>query len=284
MLRPRAAASAVFLFLVVRASGAAAYCRLTTCEKAIEDCRLNENRCVRDGVNLVWNASPIVYRFQEDGSDKLDTKAARAAIRRAFDTWANAECKGGRTSLRFEEGPEIQANKRVGKKEAEEPFGIYFRDNTWPYKGAEDSLAFTYQNFGKDTGVIQYADIEINTTAAKFSLTDDEEGIDLQAVLTHEVGHYIGLAHSNDKKSIMVPSYCASDDRCQGRGVDKVRALAADDIKAVCTLYPPPQPTEPPAAAAACSAAAVPGSSWMAVLVLGGALARRRLRRQSCLR
>jgi hypothetical protein len=275
---PRTWAAAAFLLCVFSAPSASAYCRLTTCEKGIEDCDLNADRCVRDGVNLVWNASPITYRFQEDGSEKLDMDAARAAIRRAFDTWANVDCDDGRTSLRFHEGPTIRANKGSGEKEADEPFGIYFRDDAWPHKGAEDSLALTYQNFGKKTGTIQYADIEINTATAKFRVTDAEEGIDLQAVVTHEVGHYIGLAHSNDPSSIMVPSYCASDDRCKTKSVDRVRALSADDIDAVCTLYPPPQSSEP-AASAGCAAAPASGSVWIGALVLGAALARRRVRR-----
>jgi hypothetical protein len=277
MPRNRAVAAAAFLLVLVSAPGAWAYCRLTTCEKALESCKLNADRCVRDGVNLVWNASPIVYRFQEDGSKKVDRDAARAAIRRAFDTWANVECEDGRTSLRFQEGPAI-ADKPVGQKEADEPFGIYFRDDAWPYEDAEDSLAITYQNFGKKTGTIQYADIEINTATAKFRATDAEEGIDLQAVLTHEAGHYIGLAHSNDPKSIMVPSYCASDDRCETRSVDKVRALSADDIDAVCALYPPPRESEP-AASAGCAASPASGSLWFSAVAVAAVLVRRRMRR-----
>jgi hypothetical protein len=36
----------------------------------------------------------------------------------------------------------------------------------------------------------------------------------------------------------MAPSYCQSADRC-GTSADQARALADDDITAVCAMYPP---------------------------------------------
>jgi hypothetical protein len=117
-------------------------------------------------------------------------------------------------------------------------FGIYFRDTDWPYDNGEESLALTNQTYGKTNGFIDYSAIEVNTTTRDYRLTDEEQGIDFQAVLTHEVGHYIGLAHSGVDGSIMAPSYCQSSDRCNG-STDQARALADDDAAAVCALYPP---------------------------------------------
>lgn len=226
-----------FVALSTWSLSASAYCRLTTCE-ADEDCKLNENDCVRSGVPLIWKRSPIVYRFSREGSEKLNNAKAKAAIRRAFETWSSVECADGRTSLRFEEGEPIDSVKSLKSKTASEAFGIYFRDEAWPHDGANESLALTNHIFGKDTGTIEYADIEVNTSETEFALTDEEEGKDFQSVMTHEAGHYIGLAHSNDADSIMVASYCESTDRCSG-SIDRARELAKDDRKAVCTLYPP---------------------------------------------
>ena len=279
-------ASALIFFVAGEAS---AFCRTTTCDpnNPDDECRRNEDGCVKDGVPIKWKELPIVYRFHKAVSSKLDEAGVRAAVRMAFDAWQNVECSRGRTSLRFEEGSDIEVGKGLGKKEATEKFGIYFRDDEWPHSDAEESLALTTQIYGKTSGNIEYADIEINTADTNFRLTDDEgaDKVDLQAVVTHEVGHYIGLAHSNDPESIMVARYCESADRC-GQSTDVARGLSADDRKAVCTLFPPSGTGGGSSApeGAGCSQARTNGSGNAAIavgaLVLGcSVIARRRARR-----
>jgi len=251
------------------------------------DCPEDENGCRRGGPPLTWRELPLVYRFHRGGSEKLDMGRARAAIRRAFGTWESVSCNGERTSLRFEERSDIRSAKPVGRKsKGKEPFGIYFRDEGWPYDDEDESLALTNQTFGMVNGYIDYADIEINTTNRTFAVEDDEEGIDLQAVATHEIGHYIGLAHSRVPTSIMVARYCQSGNRC-GDDVKAARALDDDDKDAVCALYPPSGIAgvqyEPPATGCAVGASSTgtsPGGvlAGFGVLVAAAlrALARRR--------
>lgn len=238
------AAAAVLFFGGARAS---AFCRTTTCDpNAGDTCRKNDTGCIRDGVILKWRTSPIVYRFHSAGSEKLDNEKAREAIRAAFDAWSNVKCSNGRrTSLRFQEGPDFDQDKPLrGDKQGPVNFGIYFRDTEWPHNDSDESLALTNQVYTKISGMIDYADIEINTAMETFSL-GEAVGTDLQAVVTHEVGHYIGLAHSNDPESIMVARYCQSQDRC-GQTLEQKRALSDDDINAVCAAYEPPKNTDSP--------------------------------------
>jgi hypothetical protein len=54
--------------------------------------------------------------------------------------------------------------------------------------------------------------------------------IDLQNTVTHEVGHFIGLAHSSDSSTTMW-------DRTEPAQMSK-RILSADDVNGVCTIYP----------------------------------------------
>jgi hypothetical protein len=218
---------------------ASAFCRSTTCDSRSETCEKDDNGCPRTGAPLSWRALPLTYRFYAGGSDKLDRDESRESVRRAFQAWSNVSCDDGRTSLRFEEGKEIPGDHPLaGDEIAKASFGIYYRDEAWPYDDNNESLALTNQTFGKLSGFIDYSAIEVNTSTTEFRLRDDQKGIDFESVMIHEVGHYIGLAHSEVPSSIMVASYCQSADRCGG-GTDQARALSDDDIAAVCALYPP---------------------------------------------
>jgi hypothetical protein len=234
---------AVAAATLLGAREARAFCRSTACDSSTETCDKDENGCPRTGPPLSWRKLPIQYRFHAPGSAKLDMDRAREAVRRAFQTWSNVTCHGKRTSLRFEEGDDIPGKAPLaGNGPANVSLGIYFRDDGWPYDDGQESLALTNQKYGMINGYIDYSDIEVNMTSRTFRLSDGEKsatpGIDFQAVITHEVGHYVGFAHSNVDGAIMAPSYCQSAGRC-GTSTDAARALGDDDIAAVCALYPP---------------------------------------------
>jgi len=212
---------------------AEAFCRTTTCNPKKQTCRTVES-CARTGAPISWTVMPIPYRFHGRAPERLDRDEARGVIRLAFARWTEVVCSNGRrTSLRFQEGAEIPAAMPRGK----EPFGIYFRDDGWPHADADETLALTTHLFGHSGGEIRYADIEINSGEKEFTLRDTEKGTDLEAVMTHEVGHYIGLAHSPDLGSIMTTRYCQSGARCT-ETKELARDLGADDVEAVCALYP----------------------------------------------
>lgn len=221
-------------------ASAQAYCRTTTCDPKLEDCRVDENGCTRTGAPLTWRTLPITYRFHAKGSKQLDRREAREAVRAAFARWSFVACGNGkRTSLRFEEGEDISMTMPADPHHpAAQHFGIYFRDDEWTATDSDATLALTTQSFKKINGWVEQSDIEVNTATAAFTTTDTAAGIDLQAVIAHEVGHYIGLAHSQDPDSIMVDAYCKSGERC-GNGKVDARKLSFDDENAVCALFPP---------------------------------------------
>lgn len=220
---------------------ARAYCQTTTCNPKKEACAADERGCVTSGTPLHWPAqrTPLGFRFQRRHSSLLVPEETVAAVRAAFFRWSDVTCPDGkRTSLRFIEDEELTDDKPLDAHATRpEPFGIYFRDHGWPHASGEDQTALTTIDFAASTGAILYADIEVNTTSWLFATRDTGDGIDLQTVVTHEVGHFIGLSHSREPNTIMAAGLCDSGDRCARDRVSS-RRLGADDIAAVCALYP----------------------------------------------
>ncbi len=230
---------ATSLVVSLAATEASAFCQSTTCSPKKEDCPKDDDGCPATGLPVRWGKTTLTYRFHEAGSTQLLREEARAAVREAFHRWSDVLCDDGRrTSLRFVEGEDLTEDKPLeAGVQASEPFGIFYRDLGWPYDDVDETLAKTNTTFDKKTGRIIYADIEVNTTR-RFAVDEASPEIDLQAVMTHEVGHYIGLNHSRVKQSIMAESYCTLDDRCE-KGKLAARRLSEDDIAAVCYLFPP---------------------------------------------
>jgi hypothetical protein len=212
---------------------------------------------VAEGKPSAWprTAFPLPFRFHYKYSTRLIREETKAAVREGFFRWSDVVCPDGRrTSLRFVEGEEITIDKPVGTKVRGEPFGIYFRDAGWA-RPNHSELALTTKD--QLNGVFKYADIELNSADHDFytreSASSSDAERDLQTVVTHEVGHYIGLDHSVEKESIMWEKMCETELRCS-RGSVPARRLADDDMLAVCTLFPPEPLPDP-------SADAPPGGS-----------------------
>jgi hypothetical protein len=86
-----------------------------------------------------------------------------------------------------------------------------------------------------ETGEIYDADVELNTAdypiEQRAAGAPSDGSYDLQSVLTHEFGHFVGLAHSPLPGSVMFALGDSSD------GTAK-RALAPEDVLGVCAIYP----------------------------------------------
>src|SRR4029078_11224854 len=80
-------------------------------------------------------------------------------------------------------------------------------------------------------------DIEINTAKMKgvvinnFTTSDTDVDLDLLSVLTHEAGHFLGLAHTTEVGATMFSEY--------KMGSIDLRDLAPDDVNEICAASPP---------------------------------------------
>ncbi len=292
------AATVIGLGLLGFATDASAYCRSTTCRSTgSKECATDENNCPAEGAKLYWPTSCINFAFNQQGTQDLDPEETFAVMRKTFQAWTEVQCaSGGNATITFEERGPVLLKKSEYNKDGHNVNVILFQDDDWKYRGIDGTLAKTSVTYNDETGEIYDADIEVNAANNTVTLPGSKKiEYDLQAILTHEVGHFIGIAHSSDDAAVMAPTYSP--------GSIAQRQLTADDIAAVCAIYPPksgvacnPEPRggfgdEDPngTTTKACAVSSLPGESRglarpaaaFAIMGLGVLAAARRARRRT---
>lgn len=219
-----------------------AYCLTNTCDTKKEVCP-NEpgTQCITGGHSLYWASSIVTWSIQKDGSllDGISAETLREVVENAFDRWEAADCGDGQhPKIRLEayppQDPFIVCAKPEYNQDQPNANVITFHDSTWPYEesGAE-TLALTTVYFNPNTGEIYDANVEINSNQQTFALNDAQyPTVDLNSVLTHELGHFLGLSHSQLPTATMFSHY-----------EESMKILDADDVAGICASLPPDRAT-----------------------------------------
>jgi hypothetical protein len=216
---------------------ASAFCRETTCPPSAEWPQADQcapadwaATCKAKGawdVPLWWRTRCVGWSLQKDASARVTFDEAEAAGRAAFGAWTSASCAGGAPSIDVVEGAPVACAAAAYDPNGPNQNVVVFHDKTWPYDGGDRTIALTTTSFDPRTGEILDADIEINEATWQVGVHGEE--YDLRSVLTHETGHFLGLAHSSTHASVMYPSD-------EGR-VAKT-TLTAEDAAGICAIYP----------------------------------------------
>ena len=103
--------------------------------------------------------------------------------------------------------------------------GVYLVEE-WPFSFR--ALAVTLTTYNDNTGELIDTDVIINGEMP-FSTSGQRNRYDLDTVLTHELGHVLGLDESDVHDSTMYPN--------TRRGETNRRELSNDDIDGVLSLY-----------------------------------------------
>ncbi len=275
------------LGLLAPAREALAYCRTSGCDGFVG--AVCEPAQTKDcGTPIFWESSCLGYSVQRDASSQVDLETTEALVAQAFEVWQSAACGGGTPSFSAENLGPVSCHEVAYDAEEKNANVIMFRDDAWPY-GAGAALALTTVTYVLETGAIRDADMEINSANATLTLDDTAVVVDLASILTHEVGHFLGLSHSPVADATMFPDYPPQS--------ISLRTLDPDDVAGICAVFPPgtskpcdPEPVnglgdecgEPaPAEDDGCSvgsAAPRVGAIWLALLSAGAWRARQRRR------
>ncbi len=217
-------------------SSASAYCRLTT-----SDANPEGRACVEEGRPLEWRRGCIGYSLEAMGSRFHTLEDARAVAGRSFGAWLAAACPEGPLPLQIVETEELVTCTRPEYDGDDGNSNVLSFRGDWPEEYSAGAFAITTVFHSRSTGEILDADIVINeehfewTICPERGCVRDESGeftqVDFENVLTHEVGHFLGLAHSDRGGSVMDPGSPIGD--------TNNRVIRTDDRTGVCETYPP---------------------------------------------
>ena len=168
------------------------------------------------GAEYHWPEMPLDYVWVNDAAPSLQN--LDATVDQAFETWTWVE----------DADIEVLGHDRSASGEvALDEDHVVFFETDWPIGNEALAVATTWAD---EEGRVVSFDIRINASIP-WSTSGHDERFDLQAAMTHEVGHVLGLEHSSVGDATMFAAHDVGESWRQD--------LHQDDQEAVQYLYGP---------------------------------------------
>ncbi len=200
------------------------------------------------GKTAKWPKLPITWFYNPNGFTQISQQQMITVMQNAFQQWASPTC----TSFRANYGGLSQSlwSQFDGNN-------VLVWNSTIPSAQFPTALALMVPNINPTTGDFLDADIIFNSSY-QWSTQPVGQQFDVIGTITHEIGHVVGLDHTNVTDATMFPTAAP--------GLCPCRTLKQDDINGVCAIYPSGTNPGGGKAGATCSVPADCASGFTCVL------------------
>lgn len=161
-----------------------------------------------------WQKEKLTWKLLNDNDDGLTRAQVESVLEQAFSKWQAI------TNLKFTKLEGTDPNE----SDIQVSFVRYYHNDQYPFDGPGGTLAHAYYPLNNQglSGDVHFDDDEVYTI-------NSPSGRSLLWVAVHEIGHSIGLEHSNIKEAVMYPWYRGNG----GKDFD----LHEDDRIGIQTIY-----------------------------------------------
>lgn len=164
-----------------------------------------------------WKRSDLTFGFGNATSQAVGDDAARTAIRNAFNKWAEVSAPLSFSEVDLDNDPDILVEWRQAADPDHSMVGGVLAHAEFPPE--------TPFNPSASRPLPLHFDEEEHT----WVIGEVANGFDIETIALHEVGHCLGILHTNVQDAVMFPRVSSNH---------ILRAPQPDDLVAVRELYP----------------------------------------------